>query len=72
MATVIKEFVVEAPAAKVWESLRDFKAVHEKLVPGFVTRLRMEGPDRVMSSTSGTDDRASSGSRMSCPMKRQR
>ena len=53
MATIIKEFVVDAPASKVWEALRDFKAVHEKLVPGFVTHLRMKGDDRIITFANG-------------------
>ena len=37
MATVYKEFIVEADAARVWDALRDFKAVHTRLAPGFLT-----------------------------------
>ena len=34
MATVYKEFIVEADAAHVWDALRDFSAVHTRLAPG--------------------------------------
>ena len=37
MATVYKEFIVEADAARVWDALRDFGAVHTRLAPGFLT-----------------------------------
>jgi carbon monoxide dehydrogenase subunit G len=37
MATVYKEFIVEADAAHVWDALRDFGAVHTRLAPGFLT-----------------------------------
>ncbi|MDQ0080376.1 carbon monoxide dehydrogenase subunit G [Variovorax boronicumulans] len=37
MATVYKEFIVEADAAHVWDALRDFSAVHTRLAPGFLT-----------------------------------
>ncbi|WP_426392850.1 SRPBCC family protein [Variovorax sp. R-27] len=36
MATVYKEFIVEADAAHVWDALRDFSAVHTRLAPGFL------------------------------------
>ena len=37
MATVIREIAVDAPAAPCWDALRDFGALHERLVTGFVT-----------------------------------
>lgn len=37
MATIYKEFIVEAEAARVWDALRDFNAVHVRLAPGFLT-----------------------------------
>src|SRR5262245_33334929 len=37
MASIISEVTVEAAPADVWAALRDFHAVHERLVPGFVT-----------------------------------
>jgi len=42
MATIRKEFVVDAPAAHVWAMLRDFGAVHQCLVPGFLTACELE------------------------------
>jgi carbon monoxide dehydrogenase subunit G len=42
MATVYKEFVVEADPAKVWDALRDFGAVHERLAPGFLTACKLD------------------------------
>ncbi|WP_422086474.1 SRPBCC family protein [Variovorax sp.] len=36
MATICKEFIVEADAARVWDALRDFNAVHVRLAPGFL------------------------------------
>ena len=41
MATIRKEFDVPAPAAAVWEVLRDFGAL-ERLAPGFVTACALE------------------------------
>jgi hypothetical protein len=42
MATIYKEFVVQAGVDQVWDALRDFGAVHQRLAPGFVTDCRLE------------------------------
>ena len=42
MATVYKEFIVEADAVQVWDALRDFKAVHTRLAPGFLTACTID------------------------------
>ncbi len=44
MATVIRETTVDATAARCWDALRDFGALHERLVTGFVTDAVMTGP----------------------------
>lgn len=36
MATIRKEIALGARPDHVWDALRDFHAVHERLVPGFV------------------------------------
>lgn len=43
MATIRKEIVLDAQLDDVWDALRDFQAVHERLVPGFVTDSRPDG-----------------------------
>lgn len=53
MATVRKSFLVEASATDVWAALRDFGAVHERLVPGFLTGCRLEGDTRVVTFFNG-------------------
>ncbi len=53
MSTVIKEILIDTPPAKAWDALRDFGAVHERLVPGFVTACRMEGDARVVAFGNG-------------------
>jgi Polyketide cyclase / dehydrase and lipid transport len=45
MASIIKEIALDVGADDVWEALRDFGAVHERLVPGFVIDARVDGPD---------------------------
>jgi hypothetical protein len=58
MASLRKELVLAAPAARVWSALRDFGAVHERLAPGFVTGAMMEGNDvRVVTFFNGTSAR---------------
>ncbi|MET3177750.1 UNVERIFIED_ORG: carbon monoxide dehydrogenase subunit G [Variovorax guangxiensis] len=42
MATVYKEFIVEADAAQVWDALRDFGSVHTRLAPGFLTACTID------------------------------
>jgi hypothetical protein len=45
MATVQTEIEIDASPELVWDALRDFGALHERLVPGFVvdTQLDAEG-----------------------------
>jgi len=54
MATIYKEFIVEADAAKVWDALRDFGAVHTRLAPGFLTDAKLDGQGaRIVSFANG-------------------
>jgi Polyketide cyclase / dehydrase and lipid transport len=45
MASIIREVAIQCDAAAAWDALSDFGAVHERLVPGFVTDARLEGAD---------------------------
>jgi carbon monoxide dehydrogenase subunit G len=42
MASVIRETLINAHPTDVWDALRDFAAVHERLVPGFVVESRLD------------------------------
>lgn len=53
MATVRKEMLIDAPADEVWDALRDFGAVHERLAPGFVTDAQVDGDTRTVTFASG-------------------
>jgi hypothetical protein len=53
MATIIKETLVDASAASVWDALRDFGAVHERVAPGFVVDSRLEGDVRTVTFFNG-------------------
>jgi hypothetical protein len=43
MATIRKEIALDARSDDVWDALRDFHAVHERLVPGFVVGSQPDG-----------------------------
>jgi len=53
MATLRRQIALTAAAPKVWSALRDFSAVHTKVAPGFLTRLEMEGGDRILTFFNG-------------------
>ncbi|MFI9533320.1 SRPBCC family protein [Nocardia fusca] len=54
MASIHKEFVVDATPEQVWEVLGDFGAVHERLAPGFVTGTRLDADTRTVAFADGT------------------
>lgn len=54
MATIKKEFTLEADADRVWDALRDFGALDSRLVPGFVTACECEGDVRVVTFSNGS------------------
>lgn len=53
MATLKKEFPVTAGPAAAWQAMRDFGAVHTKVAPGFLTALKMDKGDRVLTFFNG-------------------
>jgi hypothetical protein len=53
MGSIIKTIDVRSGAGEVWDALRDFGALHERLVPGFVVDARLDWPDRVITFASG-------------------
>jgi carbon monoxide dehydrogenase subunit G len=53
MASVRKEVLIQAPPEKVWDALRDWGAVHERLVPGFVIDAQLDGRDRIVTFFNG-------------------
>jgi hypothetical protein len=54
VASIHKELIINARPDEVWAALRDFGAVHERLVPGFVTDARLDGRDRIVTFFTGT------------------
>jgi carbon monoxide dehydrogenase subunit G len=51
MASIRREFFVEAPPARVWAALRDFGAVHQVLAAGFVLECVLEEGGQVRALT---------------------
>jgi carbon monoxide dehydrogenase subunit G len=53
MASIRNEIPVAAPPGQVWDALRDFGAVHTRVVPGFVVECRLDGETREVTFASG-------------------
>jgi hypothetical protein len=53
MASIVKEFTLDAGADAVWEALADFGALHTRLVPGFVTETQLDGDTRTVTFANG-------------------
>ena len=53
MATIRREIPVTADPASVWDAVRDFGAVHERLVPGVLTSTELDGDARVVTFADG-------------------
>jgi hypothetical protein len=54
MAHIRKEISIEASPEAVWEAVRDWGALHERLVPGFVIDTQLDGEDRIVTFAGGT------------------
>jgi len=53
MASIRRQVVTDARPAEVWDVLRDWAAVHERLAPGFVADSRRDGSARIVTFASG-------------------
>jgi uncharacterized protein YndB with AHSA1/START domain len=53
MASIHKERNIEASPEDVWAALRDWGALHERLVPGFVVDTKVEDGDRIVTFFNG-------------------
>jgi hypothetical protein len=53
MGSIAKEMHVTATGADVWDAVRDFGAVHERVVPGFVVDSVTDGDDRIVTFANG-------------------
>jgi hypothetical protein len=48
MASIRKEHLIEVDPELAWAALRDWPALGERLVPGFVTDVRLDGEVRIV------------------------
>jgi len=53
MATLRKEIPITQNPAAVWRAVRDFGEVHTKVAPGFLTDLKMDNGDRIVTFFNG-------------------
>lgn len=53
MATLRKEIAITNGATAVWHVLRDFGQVHTRVAPGFLTDLKIDKGDRVLTFFNG-------------------
>lgn len=53
MASIHKNIPVDAPTDAVWDAVRDFGALHQRLNPGFVTDCRLDGNARIVTFHNG-------------------
>ena len=53
MASIYKEFLVNASPQFVWEAIKDVGAVHARLAQGFVTDTKLEGDTRTVTFANG-------------------
>jgi hypothetical protein len=54
MASIHKDILIEAPAADVWDAVRDYGALHTRLAPGFVLDTKLDGDARIVTFSNGT------------------
>ncbi|RZI39647.1 SRPBCC family protein, partial [Herbaspirillum sp. HC18] len=54
MASIQKDFIIDADPADVWDALRDFGALHTRLAPGFVTDTKLDGDARIVTFSNGS------------------
>ena len=54
MASIHKDIPLDAHPDDVWSAVRDFGALHTRLVPGVVTDTRLDGDARIVTFANGS------------------
>lgn len=54
MASIRIQRTIDVPPEQAWSALRDWGALHERLVPGFVVDARLDGSDRIVTFFNGS------------------
>jgi carbon monoxide dehydrogenase subunit G len=57
MASIRREIAVAAAPDDVWAAVRDFGALHQRLVRGFVLDTTLDGNDRIVTFANGAVQR---------------
>jgi hypothetical protein len=55
MASIETQLVIHADPDTVWDAVRDWGALHERLVPGFATATRVAGDARIVTFFNGAE-----------------
>lgn len=53
LASIRREFLIDARPEDVWDAVRDVGALHKRLVPGFVSDCRLEEGARIVTFANG-------------------
>jgi hypothetical protein len=53
MAHIRKEILIDASPEDVWAAVRDWGALHQRLVPDFVLDTKLDGDDRIVTFFNG-------------------
>lgn len=53
MASIRREISVGVSSEEAWAAIRDFGAVHRRVAPGFLTAVRTDGNDRIVTFAMG-------------------
>ncbi|MGY4628904.1 SRPBCC family protein [Bradyrhizobium sp. USDA 4486] len=54
MASIHNDIPLPASANDVWDAVRDFGALHQRLVPGFVTACTLDDDARIVTFANGS------------------
>ena len=54
MASIHKDIRIDAHPDDIWAAMRDFGAVHKRLVPGFVLDAQLDGDARIVTFANGS------------------
>ncbi len=54
MASIHNDVPLNVPATRVWDAVRDFGALPERLAPGFVTACTLDGDARIVTFANGS------------------
>jgi carbon monoxide dehydrogenase subunit G len=57
MASIHNEITLAAAPDRVWDALRDFNVVHQRVAPGFLTDCKADGDSRIVSFANGATAR---------------